>query len=112
MPDTVPVTLDLDPETAAALSDPATRARVERLVSQVLHPRSGPSELAQAIADAKAEARGAGLIDAELTAYNAEHRASVGRAEADELVERFRAFRVGKTLGGLDIKELIAEGRR
>lgn len=49
-----------------------------RLVSRVLRPRSGPSALAQAIADAKAEARPAGLtdadIDAELDAYNAERR--------------------------------------
>jgi len=42
----------------------------------------------------------------------AEHRAENERAEADALVEQFRAFRAGKTLGGLDIKELIAEGRR
>jgi hypothetical protein len=34
------------------------------------------------------------------------------RAEADALVEQFRAFRAGKTRGGLDIQELIAEGRR
>ena len=32
MPETVPVTLDLDPETAAALGNPTTRARVERLI--------------------------------------------------------------------------------
>ena len=46
------------------------------LISRVLRPRLGPSELAQAIADAKAEARDAGLtdadVDAELDAYNAE----------------------------------------
>lgn len=34
------------------------------------------------------------------------------RAQARELVERFRTFRAGKTLGGLDLKALIAEGRR
>lgn len=34
------------------------------------------------------------------------------RGVAAELVERFRAFRAGKTLGGIGIKELIAEGRR
>ena len=33
-------------------------------------------------------------------------------AAANELVEQFRTFRAGKTLGGLDIKALIAEGRR
>jgi hypothetical protein len=47
-------------------------------VSRVLRPRSGPSPLAQAIVELKAEARAAGLtdveIDAELVAYNAERR--------------------------------------
>jgi hypothetical protein len=78
MPDTVPVTLEVEPGAAAALGDPRTRAAMGRLVSRVLNPRPGPSELAQAIAEAKAEARGAGLtdtdIDAELAAYNAERR--------------------------------------
>jgi hypothetical protein len=48
----------------------------------VLRPRSGPSPLAQAIAELEAEARAASLtdaeIDAELSAYNAER--SDGRA--------------------------------
>ena len=78
MPDTVPVTLDVDATAAAALADARTRAAVGRLVSRVLHPRPGPSDLAQAIAAAKAEARTAGLTDAdinaELDAYNAERR--------------------------------------
>ena len=78
MPDTVPVTIEVDAVAAAALADARTRAAMGRLVSRVLHPRPGPSELAQAIAEAKAEARGAGLtdagIDAELEAYNAERR--------------------------------------
>jgi hypothetical protein len=34
------------------------------------------------------------------------------RAAADSLVDQFRAFQAGKTLGGIGIKELIAEGRR
>lgn len=33
-------------------------------------------------------------------------------AAAAELVDRFKAFRVGKSLGGLSVKDLIAEGRR
>ncbi|MCG7354940.1 hypothetical protein ACX4M5_10645 [Roseomonas mucosa] len=78
MPDTVPVTIEVEPAAAAALGDPRTRAAMGRLVSRVLAPRPGPSELAQAIAAAKAEARAAGLtdadIDAELAAYNAERR--------------------------------------
>lgn len=78
MPDTVPVTIEVEPGAAAALGDPRTRAAMGRLVSRVLNPRPGPSELARAIAEAKAEARAAGLtdadIDAELAAYNAERR--------------------------------------
>ncbi len=80
MPNTVPVTLEVEPGAAAALEDPAIRARIERLVSRMLNPRPGPTELAQAIADTKVEARAAGLtdvdIDAELAAYNAERRDS------------------------------------
>ena|SRR5579875_3649364 len=42
--------------------------------------------------------------------------AELGQSEdekaAADLVARFKAFRAGKTLGGLGIKELIAEGRR
>jgi hypothetical protein len=78
MPDTVSVTLEVDAAAAAALADARTRAAMSRLVSRVLHPRPGPSELAQSIDDAKVEARAAGLtdadIDAELDAYNAERR--------------------------------------
>ena len=78
MPDTIPVTIEVEPAAAAVLVDARTRAAMGRLVSRVLHPRPGPSELAQAIADAKAEVRAAGLtdadIDAELDAYNLERR--------------------------------------
>jgi len=31
---------------------------------------------------------------------------------ADDLVAQFRAFAAGHTLGGLDLKDLISEGRR
>ena len=75
---TVDVTIPVEPEVAAALVDPRNRAAVGRLVSRALRPRSGPSPLADAIAELKAEARAAGLIDAEidaeLAAYNAERR--------------------------------------
>jgi hypothetical protein len=78
MAKTVDVTIPVEPEAAAALSDPRSRAAVGRLVSRVLRPRSGPSSLAQAIAQLKAEARAAGLEDAEIdtehAAYNAERR--------------------------------------
>jgi hypothetical protein len=78
MDSTVEVTIPVEPEVAAALTDARNRAAVGRLISRVLRPRSGPSALAQAIAELKAEARAAGLtdadIDAELAAYNAERR--------------------------------------
>lgn len=78
MDSTVDVTIPVEPEVAAALADERNRAAVGRLVSRVLRPHSGPSALAQAIAELKAEVRAAGLtdadIDAELAAYNAERR--------------------------------------
>jgi hypothetical protein len=76
MDETVDVTIPVQPEAAAALADARNREAVGRLVSRVLRPRAGPSPLAQAIAELKAEARAVGLsdadIDAELVAYNAE----------------------------------------
>lgn len=79
MDSTVDVTIPVEPEAAAALTDPRNREAVGRLVSRVLRPRAGPSPLAQAIAAMKADARAASLtdadIDAELAAYNAERRA-------------------------------------
>jgi hypothetical protein len=78
MDKTVDVTIPVEPEAAAALTDERNREAVGRLVSRVLRPASGPTPLAQAIADMKADARAAGLsdadIDAELAAYNAERR--------------------------------------
>jgi hypothetical protein len=74
----VGVTIPVEPEAAAALEDPRSREAVGRLISRVLRPCAGPSLLAEAIAELKAEARAAGLtdadIDAELAAYNAERR--------------------------------------
>ena len=78
MDKTVEVIIPVEPEAAAALADARNREAVGRLVSRVLRPRAGPSPLAQAIAELKAEARAVGLsdadIDAELVAYNAERR--------------------------------------
>ena len=75
---TVDVIIPVEPEAAAALADARNWEAVGRLVSRVLRPRSGPSPLAAAIAELKAEARAAGLtdaeIEAELAAYNAERR--------------------------------------
>jgi len=79
MPDThtVPVTIDVEPEIAAALDDPATRARLERLVRRTLRP-TGIEQLFAAMDTLSDEARRRGLTDeileAELAAYNAERR--------------------------------------
>lgn len=76
-PDTVPVNLDLPPAVAAALLDPATRERVERLVSRVVHAAS-IDRLFAAMDAVSDEARRRGLTDVllqgELEAYNAEGR--------------------------------------
>ncbi len=83
MDSTVDVTIPVDPEAAAALADVRNRVAVGRLVSRVLRPHAGPSALAVAIAEMKADARAAGLtdadVDAELAAYNSECRE--GRAD-------------------------------
>jgi hypothetical protein len=50
-------------------------------------------------------------LDAFLTAHGATAPATRDQPDHD-LVARIRAFRVGKTLGGLDPAELIREGRR
>jgi hypothetical protein len=79
MPDTitVPVTLDLPPEVAAALNDPATRERVARLVSRTVRPAS-VERLIEVMDAISAEARRRGLTDEileeELAAHNAERR--------------------------------------
>jgi hypothetical protein len=76
MDNTVDVTIPVEPEAAAALADARNREAVGRLVSRVLRPRSGPSPLAQAIAEMKVAARASGLtdadVDAELVTYNTE----------------------------------------
>lgn len=46
MPDTVPATIEVEAAAAAALADARIRVAMGRLVSRVLRPRSGPSELA------------------------------------------------------------------
>jgi hypothetical protein len=78
MDKTVDVIIPVEAELAAALADARNRDAVGRLVSRALRPRGGPSPLAQAIAEMKAEVRKAGLsdsdIDAELAAYNAARR--------------------------------------
>jgi hypothetical protein len=78
MPDTVPVTIEVEPEIAAALADPATRARLERLVRRTLKPAGGVARLFTAMDALSEEARRRGLTDEilqeELAAHNAERR--------------------------------------
>jgi hypothetical protein len=78
MDGTVDVIIPVEPEAAAALADVRNRLAVGRLVSRVPRPHAGPSPLAQAISEMKAEARAAALtdadIDAERAAYNSERR--------------------------------------
>lgn len=52
-------------------------------------------------------------LEAFLIANGASHGGCDERRDAAaDLVEAFQAFRAGKTLGGLDVKEMISEGRR
>ena len=80
---TVPVTLELDPHTATALEDPATRARIEHLIQEDVR-KARADELMVAIAALKQEAHRRGLtdqiVDEELAAYNAERRGTPPRA--------------------------------
>ncbi len=79
MDDLVMVEIPVSPEAAEALADEAKRARVGKLVSDLVRPADADTDpLAVLIRSIKAEARADGLtdedIDAELAAYNAEHR--------------------------------------
>ncbi len=77
MPDTVAVTIEVEPAAAAALDDPATRVRIGRLVSRALRPTSVVRlfEVMDAIS-VEASARGLTdeILDEELAAHNAERR--------------------------------------
>jgi len=78
MDKTVDVAIPVEADVPAALADTRNRDAVDRLVSRALRAKSGPSPLAQAIAELKTEVRKAGLsdadIDAELAAYNVGRR--------------------------------------
>jgi hypothetical protein len=78
MDGTIDVTIPVEPDAAAPLMDARNRAAVGRLVSRVLRRPASQSPLARAIAELQADARAAGLtdadIDAELAACNAERR--------------------------------------
>ena len=79
MDDVVMVPIPVSPEAAEALADDDRRARVGKLVSDLLRPSSAEDNpLSLLVAEIKANVRADGLtdaaIDAELAAYNAERR--------------------------------------
>jgi hypothetical protein len=73
MSKTVNVTIPLDAEAARALESPMRREAVGRYLSELLKSGRVGDILAEAIADAKREARASGLtdedVDAELDAW-------------------------------------------
>jgi hypothetical protein len=77
MPDTVPVTIDVEPAAAAVLDNDAKRAWVGRIVSRMLQPAS-VDRMLEVMGAISTEARRRGLTDelleAELAAYNAERQ--------------------------------------
>ncbi len=79
MDDVVMVPIPVSPGAAEALRDAETKARLGKIVSEMLRPSSPESDpLLPLIAELKGEVRTAGLtddaIEAELDAYNAERR--------------------------------------
>ena len=78
MDDVVMVPIPVSAKAAKALADERRRASVGKLVSDMLEPAAGTDPLALIVRAVKADARADGLtddeIDAELAAYNAEHR--------------------------------------
>lgn len=78
MATTIDVTIPVEAEVAATLSDPERREAAGRLLSQMLRPGPGRAPLVEAIAGLKAQAHAAGLtdeaIEEELAAYNSERR--------------------------------------
>jgi hypothetical protein len=79
MDTTVEVTLPLDAEAAKALNSPARRQAAGRFLSGLLTGGRVRDVLAEAIAEAKCEARASGLmdedIDAELEVWRGERKA-------------------------------------
>jgi hypothetical protein len=78
MDETVGVTIPLDADAAKALDSPARREAAGRYLSSLLKAGRVRDVLAEAIAEAKREARANGLsddeIDAELGSWRAERR--------------------------------------
>ena len=76
MNDTVDVMIPVDAEAAKALESPARREAVGRYLSGLLKGGRARDVLAEAIAEAKREARAHGLTDKEIDAELDEWRAA------------------------------------
>ena len=76
MPNTIDVTIPVEPEAAAALQDARKREAVGRIVSRILRPQPGQDPLLDAMqrlsADAKAKGLTPEILEAELAAHKAE----------------------------------------
>jgi hypothetical protein len=74
----VDIVIPVEPEVAAALSDPLKREAIGRIVSRIVRGRLGRDLLLEAMerlsADAKARGLTTEILDAELAAHNAERR--------------------------------------
>ena len=76
MDNTVDVTIPVDAEAAKALDSPARREAVGRYLSRLLSGGRAHDALAEAIAEAKREARAHGLTDEEIDAEFDQWRAA------------------------------------
>jgi hypothetical protein len=78
MDDKVDVTIPVEPEVAQVLANPVRREAAGRVLSKLVKGEQMREVLAEAIADAKREARANGLtdadIDAELAAWRLERQ--------------------------------------
>ncbi len=76
MPNTIDVTIPVEPEAAAALQDARKREAIGRIVSRILLPQPGHYPLLDAMQRLSADARAKGLtpeiLEAELAARKAE----------------------------------------
>ena len=76
MPNTIDVTIPVEPEAATALQDVRKREAIGRIVSRILRPQPGQDPLLDAMQRLSAGARAKGLtpenLEAELAAHTAE----------------------------------------
>ena len=77
IPNTIDVTIAVEPEAAAALQDARKSEAIGRIVSRILRPHPGQDPLLDAMqrlsADAEAKGLTPDILEAELAAHKAEH---------------------------------------